>query len=244
MVGAFIAVYLLMSLQWNYWAVLVVTGLAMAIIGIVIERTVFRRLINAPHVSLFVAALGLLTLLQGIVVLINGGRTLPILGPYKGSILELGAITIPVERLIIIIATAIILVLLQLFMSRTKIGTAIEATSQDKEGSALVGINVNLIYMTTSAISVGLAGVAAVLIGPITQFSPGMGMAPLLAAFAAVIFGGLGSLGGAVLGAFVIGMVEVLSVQYIGSEYVPILVFGTMIIILIVRPKGILGTGR
>ena len=240
MVGAFIGFYLLPLFGANYWLALLGTAVVLAIIGGMIERILFRPVRDDPHVNSFIVALGLLMVLEGIVTLLCGEafRTFPSTYNY---VLRFGNLVMTVQRVIVILGTAFILSLLGLFLRKTKTGTSIIAMSQNRELALMVGINVNRISMIAFAISTGLAGVAGVLIAPILLVYPHMGMAPLLIAFAAVIFGGLGSLIGAILGAFIMAITQVLCIHFAATIFSNIAIFGLMIVILIFRPTGLMG---
>ncbi|MEJ5186096.1 MAG: branched-chain amino acid ABC transporter permease, partial [Candidatus Geothermincolales bacterium] len=135
----------------------------------------------------------------------------------------------------------VILLLLQWFIKRTRLGIAIEAMAQDREGASLVGINVNRISALTFAIASALAGVAAVLMAPLGAITPEMGGLLILKAFVIVVIGGLGSIKGAIAGGYLLGIIEALGVAYISSTYKDVFAFALLIIILAVRPTGLFG---
>ncbi len=137
-------------------------------------------------------------------------------------------LTITLQRIIIIVLTILLIILLQLFIKKTTIGATIEATAQDREGALLVGINVNLVRMIVFAIGTGLASIAAALISPIHLVYPGMGGPVILKAFVIIILGGMGSIPGAIIGGFILGLVESLSGGYISTAYNEVFSFGVL----------------
>lgn len=241
MLGAYIAFYLVESFFINYWCALVLVTIGMGIIGLLIERIIFRPMQNTPMVNLFVAALGLLMILEGIALYFFKSHIRFLHTPYTERILTFFGLTIQFQRLIIIVATIIIMVCIQLFVKRTTIGATLEATAQNREGAMLCGIRVDRVAALAFAIGTAMAGVAGVLVGPSVQIMPTMGMGPLLIAFSVLIFGGLGSIPGAMLGALVMGLVESLGSGYVSGTYSWVFIFGIMILVLLFRPTGLLG---
>lgn len=240
MAGAYV-VFLLASLfRINYWFVFLSTILIMGAVGLVIERVCFRPVRNAPHVNSFVVALGLLMAIEGLIVIFFGADYKEVEAPWK-RILDCYGVSIGGQRLLVILGTFSVMAILQYFIKSTKTGMSLDATSQNKELALMVGINVNQMSLLAFMISTGLAGAAGALMAPVSFVYPAMGMTPLLIAFAAVIFGGMGNLSGAVLGSFIMAGAQVLSTQYFSSVFSDIAIFGIMIAILLFRPKGILG---
>jgi branched-chain amino acid transport system permease protein len=241
MMGAYVAFYLVVSLFMNYWLALILATIGLGIAGLVIERIIFRPLLNAPEENLFVAAMGLLMILEGIALYFFGAHIRWLVTPYTQEVFRLAGLALQFQRLIIIGGTIIVMVSLQLFVKKTTIGATLEATAQNREGAMLCGIKVGWVAALAFAIGTAMAGVAGVLVGPSVQIMPTMGMGPLLIAFSAVIFGGLGSIPGAMLGALVMGMVESLSAGYVSGTYSWVFIFGIMILVLLFRPTGLLG---
>jgi len=240
MLGAYLAFFLTSKFVDNYFVLLVLTVLIMAPLGMVIERLCFRPLRNAPHENSFVMALGILMAIEGAIVLFFGAEYVEVKAPWEG-ILSLGGVSLKGQRVLVITGTVLLLVALYFFLRKTKRGMSLEAMSQNKELALMIGVNVNRMSLLAFAISTGLAGVGGVLMAPVSSVYPDMGMAPLLVAFAAVIFGGMGSLAGAVIGSFLMAGAQVFSTQYISSVVSDVAVFGIMIITLLFRPQGIMG---
>jgi branched-chain amino acid transport system permease protein len=241
MVAAYIGFYMVMSFGMNYWLALVLATVALGVFGQIIYSLVFYPMRRAPEVNLFVAAMALLMILEGIALYFFGTSTKWFIIPYTRSVITLGGLAIPLQRLIVILGTIVVMLALQLFIKKTSTGAALEATAQHREGAMLCGIKVTRISALAFIIGTGLAGIAGTLIGPAVLLEPTMGMGPLLVAFSAIVFGGLGSIAGSVLGAFILGLVESLASGYISAKYSLTFVFGIMILMLLLRPKGLLG---
>jgi len=240
MAGAYV-VFLLGSLfRINYWFVFLATILVMGAVGLVIERLCFRPVRNAPHVNSFVIALGVLMAIEGLIVIFFGADYKEVEPPWKRT-MDFYGVTITGQRLLVIWGTILVMAILQFFIKKTKSGMSLDAMSQNRELALMVGVNVNRMSLLAFVISTGLAGVAGALMAPVSFVYSAMGMTPLLIAFAAVIFGGMGNLSGAVLGSFIMAGAQVFSTQYFSSVFSEIAIFGIMIAVLLFRPTGILG---
>jgi branched-chain amino acid transport system permease protein len=241
MLGAYIGFYVVMSFSMSYWLAVVLATIALGLVGLVVERIIFRPMEGDDEVNLFVAALGLLMILEGAAVYFFGPRMKWLVTPFSREVLTFAGLALPMQRLIIMIATLLIMLGLPLFIKKTALGAALEATAQDRVGAMLCGIKVKEVTAFAFGIGTALAGVAGVLIGPATNVVPTMGTGPLLMAFAAVILGGLGSILGAVVGAFAMSLVESLVAGYFSATYGEIFIFGIMILVLLFRPMGLFG---
>jgi branched-chain amino acid transport system permease protein len=241
MIGAYITFYMVMQFFLDYWLALVIATIGLGIMGILIERLIFRPLQDAPEENLFVAAMGLLMILEGYALYFFGPHIKWVSTPYSKTLLAFAGVTVQFQRVIIVIGSIVVMVALELFVKKTLTGATLEATAQNRVGAMLCGIKVGRVAALAFAIGTALAGVAGALVGPVVQVMPTMGMGPLLIAFAAVIFGGLGSIPGAMLGALVMGLVESLSSGYISATYSWVFIFGIMILVLLFRPSGLLG---
>ncbi len=241
MMGAYFGFYMVMKFAMNYWLALVLATIALGIVGLAVYRFVFYPMRDAPEVNLFVAAMALLMILEGIALYVFGTETKYFAIPYGKKVVLIWEWALPLQRFIVITGTAVVMILLQLFIKKTTIGAAMEATAQQRQGAMLCGIKVLRVSALAFMIGTGLAGIAGVLIGPAVLVEPTMGMGPLLVAFSAIVFGGLGSIPGAVLGSIILGLVESLASGYLTATYSLTFVFGIMILMLLFRPKGLLG---
>ena len=231
MMGAFVGYYAINSLGMNFWVALVFAMLVCAILGVVIEFLAYRPLRNSTRISALITAIGVSFFLEYIMVLFVGADTRSF--PQKIAIktYHLGSISVTNVQLLILVVALVLMVALQLIVKKTKMGKAMRAVSVDSDAAELMGINVNNTISFTFALGSSLAGAAGVLIGLYyNSIEPLMGMTP-----------GIGIIPGAALGGFVIGILETLSTAIGLSSYRDAIVYGVLIVILLVRPAGILG---
>lgn len=240
MIGAFIAFFCITSLGVSYWIALVLSLAALFIAGMVIERFIFRPFYKQPHVSSFIVAVGLILILENGALVLWGADFRRISPPNSGIINLLG-ITVTFQRLIVILFAALLIIAIHVFIKKTRLGAAIEATSQNREGAQLMGINTSFVGQVTFGLGTALAAVAAVLVAPILLISATMGESVIAMAFVIIILGGMGSFIGAVVGGYVIGLLETLVSTYVTSYYVEALIFGILVLVLAVKPTGLFG---
>ncbi|HJX34855.1 MAG TPA: branched-chain amino acid ABC transporter permease [Desulfatiglandales bacterium] len=241
MVGAYFGFYMVMSLGMNYWTAMVLATVALGLVGLLLYKFIFFPIRDAPEVNLFVAAMALLMIIEGAALYFFGTETKWFVVPYSRRVVTFGDFALPLQRVIVILGTLAVMTALHLFIKKTTIGATLEATAQQRDGAMLCGIKVARVSALAFMIGTGLAGIAGVLIGPAVLLEPTMGMGPLLVAFSAVVFGGMGSIAGAMLGAFILGLAESLASGYISATYSLAFVFGIMILMLLFRPQGLLG---
>lgn len=237
MIGAYLLYIVMVILGINYWVALIICMAALALAGVMVERLVYRPLRDQPQVNSFIAAIGLLLFLESLVRGVQP-RALNVPKPVD-MVVHFGGFSMEIQRLIIIVGTIVLIVLLQLFIRRTRLGTAIEAVAQDREGASLSGISVNRVSALTFAIATGLAGAAAVLMAPLSFITPDMGSIFILKAFVIVVIGGLGSIKGAIVAGYILGILESLGIAYISPAYKDVFAFGILILILAFRPTGL-----
>ncbi|OGA80063.1 MAG: hypothetical protein A3G81_33760 [Betaproteobacteria bacterium RIFCSPLOWO2_12_FULL_65_14] len=237
MYGAYLA-YTMLGLD-PYVSVLVVVP-ALFVIGLVMQRLVIQPLQNEPSMQIF-ATFALLILLQNVVLALTRGQGYSVPTQVAGMGLELGEIRIPATRLVIFLAVTTIAVLLHLFLMHTLAGKSIRAVTQDRQAARLMGINVERTFTVTFGIGAALAGLAGVLLAPIYTLSPGIGGNFILAAFAVVVLGGLGSVAGAYFGGLIVGLVEAFAGFYIDPELKQAIWFLIFLAVLVVRPTGLFG---
>ncbi len=222
----------------------VVAGLGTILIVIVLSLLsyffVFGPLLERRGpLTLFVAAMGLSIILQSAALAVWGPTPRTIIEGSALTRLQFASITISLQRVLALLGSLVAFVGLYWFLGFTKIGKEIRAVSQNREAATVVGINLNRVMILTFALSGGLAGLAAFFVAPIYTIFPMMGLILALKAFAIVIMGGLGSVPGAILGAFILGGVESLASGYIGTEVQDTLAFVTMVVVLLIRPQGL-----
>jgi branched-chain amino acid transport system permease protein len=240
MFGAYIAFFLMTIAGLGFWTSLLASVAVMGAVGVILERLAYRPLRERPHIDSFISAIGALMILETSVIVIWGpqGRRIP--NPYPGIIEVLG-VTMSYQRLIVIVAAVSMILLLNLFIKRTTLGATIEAVAQNREGAMLVGIDVNKVSAITFAISAGTAAAAACLVAPIFIISPTMGALLGMKAFVIVILGGLGSIPGAIVGGYILGLLEAMGGGYLSAAYKDVYAFGALIVILSLKPTGLFG---
>ncbi len=245
MVGAF-TVYTIVfgSLGVNPLVGVLLSILICATLGIVIEKVAYKPLRNASPLAVLITAIGVSYLLQNLALLIFGADTKSFTSVITIPSLELanGQLVITGVTMVTIIACIVIMVALSLFIKKTKIGVAMLAVSEDKGAAQLMGIDVNKTISITFAIGSGLAAIAGVLLcSAYPSLSPYTGSMPGIKAFVAAVFGGIGSIPGAFIGGILLGIIENLSKAYISTQLSDAIVFIVLIIVLLLKPTGILG---
>ena len=222
-----------------YVSVLVVAPLV-GVIGIAIQRLVIQPLHNESNMQIF-ATFGLLMMFQNIMLAVSKGQALSIGGDIGANVLTVGDIRISVVRLVTLVATTLITIGLHLFLRHTMTGKSIRAVTQDKRAAREMGINVERTFLFTFGIGAALAGMAGSLLTPIYSITPAVGGNFILAAFAVVVLGGLGSVWGAYIGGLIVGVVEAFAGYYIDPALKNAIWFIIFLVVLMVRPSGLLG---
>jgi branched-chain amino acid transport system permease protein len=242
MVGAYLCYYLVALLKVNYWVAILSSMTLVGVLGILSEVLVYRPTLKAgEHVNGFIAAFGIVVFLESFALIFFGSQYKRIYTEYNAHIMNVFGVTITMQRLLVVITVVATIGLLQIFMKKTRLGLAIRAVSQEPDGALLMGINVKGVSLLTNAIGSALAGLAAGLIAPITLVLPAMGHTTILKAFIIIVLGGMGSIPGAILGGYVIGLTESLGGAFISSAFRDVFPFGALILVLAIRPTGIFG---
>jgi branched-chain amino acid transport system permease protein len=237
MYGAYLSWYLL-GIDPYLSALIVVP--ALFCIGMVLQRFILQPLQNEPFMQIF-ATFGLLMLFQNAVLAITGGTGYSATSELARQVIRLGDVNISLPRLIVLIAVILVAVGVNWFVNNTMPGKAVRAVTQDRRAARLMGVNVELAFMLTFGAGAALAGLAGVLLAPIYTLSPQIGGNFILAAFAVVVLGGLGSVWGAFIGGFIIGLVEAFAGYYFDPALKHAIWFLIFIAVLIVRPGGLFG---
>lgn len=249
MVGAYTAIYtislVLADSGLPLWLSFVPAVIVCTILGIVIERVAYKPLRNSPRISNLITAIGVSLLLQNAVMKLVGAGAKSAPSIFNKAPIKIATLEIPFITIVTILVTAFLTIALTLFMKNTKEGKAMGAVSEDYGAAALVGINVDNTLTLTFAIGSALAGVASILyLGAYSQAQPMMGSLLGIKAFTAAVIGGIGLIPGAVLGGILIGVVEALTIAYLSSKLANAIVFGILIIVLLVKPTGLLGKNK
>ncbi len=213
---------------------------AVGLLGVLIQRLVIQPLHNESNMQIF-ATFGLLMLFQNIMLAFTRGEARSVGGDFGAQVIELGDIKIGTVRLLTFVITTAITIGLHFWLTRTMVGKSVRAVTQDKRAARTVGINVEKTFLMTFGIGAALAGLAGVMLTPIYSITPGVGGNFILAAFAVVVLGGLGSVWGAYLGGLIVGVVEALAGYYIDPALRHAIWFLIFLVVLIIRPAGLLG---
>ena len=239
MLGAFTGFFTYVYWEIPFIGCLIIAALIVGILGMLVERTLIQPF-RSDEMSGMIATLAISVIIQNGAVLLWGPvpRAMP---DIVTGTLAVGPFSFPWSRLVVIAAAALIFVVFWIFMQRTRLGRAMRAVAQDTETALIQGIRVNYIYPLAFGISVALAALAGALMGPVFSVSPFVGLTPMLKAFVVVILGGLGSVPGAVVGGLMLGMIESFTATTFGSLVSDILQLLLVILILLVRPAGLLG---
>ncbi len=241
MMGAFMG-YFALTL-WNLpWYVGLVMGMGAAwILGFLIEKIAFRPLRTAGHMPPLLITIGLSIILKDLAVILFGAENRPVPSIFGETVKVAGLQFSLLQLLILALAGSLILVL-RLLIQGTKIGRAMRATAEDPEAAYAMGVDINRVFSISFCLASCLGGAAGVLVGIYyNAVYPVMGDTAGLKGFAACIFGGLTSIPGAILGGLIIGVVENLTVQFVASGYRDIVAFLVLVVVLVIRPQGILG---
>jgi len=222
-----------------YVSILVVVP-AMFVLGVIVHRLILEPLHGESSMQIF-ATFGLLIVFQNVVLALTRGEGYSVPSKIAGVTFGVGDIRVTMSRLIIFVALTLAAVALHLFLQRTLMGKSIRAVTQDGQAARLMGINVQRTFTITFGIGAALAGLAGVLLAPIYTLSPSIGGNFILAAFAVVVLGGLGSVAGAYFGGMIVGLVEAFAGFYIDPELKQAIWFLIFLAVLIVRPTGLFG---
>ena len=244
MVGTYFGIifYRGMVLGWHapYPVAFIIGLLLSAGLGILLER-IFRRLAKIDLMFMLLGTIGLGFVLDNLFIIIFGAEGFAVNSPLPSKPIILGSVRIQPQMLLLIVVSTILMIGLQIFLARTKIGKAMRASAMDHDIASAMGINVNRMNAITLAIGCALAAAAGILAAPIVYVDPSMGAAVGLKGFAAAILGGLGSIPGAIVGGLVFGVLEAVSAGYVSSSYTPAIAFIILMVVLMVKPSGIIG---
>jgi branched-chain amino acid transport system permease protein len=245
-VGAYTALTLMVAFGAPIWLTILLAVTVSVVLGLLIERVAYRPLRTASEETTLVSSLAVSTFLQTLVMLFfSEQRKAFHFPPWLTEVHNFGMVRLSNMNIIIFISTFSILVVLSLVIRYTRIGMAMRACSDNRKAAALMGININVVVMFAFAVGSALAALAGIMLaGEYKTVDPLMGFAPGLKAFVAAVIGGIGKLSGAVLGAFILGIAEMLFAGLLPTEITPYrdaFVFVLLIVVLLIRPNGILG---
>jgi branched-chain amino acid transport system permease protein len=242
MIGAYITATVFLVTGFNPYVLLVVSMLALVAIGAVVERLCFRPILGTSKLNEIFLSIGLIYIFTNSAAMIWGDEWQSIKSPYSGITVPIGSLNVPLDYIIIIITTAAILCGLYIFLRKTKTGREMRATSQNRKGAMLVGINVERMDIMSFGIGCALAAAAGTLWVVSGQvFNPYMGSIPAVKAFAIIILGGLGSIPGAIIGGLIYGIAENGAAYFLGGVWKDAISFIILIVVLVLKPTGLFG---
>ena len=242
MVGAYAVITTVLTANFPPLVGILVSILVCVVLGVTIEFLAYRPLRQAPPLSVLITAIGVSYFLQNLALLIFGSEQKAFPTIIKLPTIEAAGVYIDGITLITLVVTAAIMVGLTLFINKARMGKAMRAVSEDKGAAELMGISVNHTITITFAIGSALAAVAALFYGmSYIYIRPTTGSMPGIKAFTAAVFGGIGSIPGAMLGGILMGVIEQLSKTYISTLWSDAIVFGVLVLVLVVKPTGLLG---
>ncbi|OJF16901.1 MAG: ABC transporter permease [Bacillaceae bacterium G1] len=238
MVGAYGTYTLSVLLGWNYWAAMLMSIIVVGLLSVLQERIVFHPLRHATPIHAKIAAIGVLLFLEACAQAIWGAEFRMLPSPYDKVVTWFG-VSVTQQKLLIILAALVLMAALHVFLRHTTVGSTILAMAQNREGAYLVGINANRVSMLTFFIAGALATVAASLVAPINLVFPAMGHLVIMKAFVIVVLGGMGSIPGAIVGGYILGLAEAFGGTFISSDYKDIIAFLLLVIIFTFKPTGL-----
>jgi branched-chain amino acid transport system permease protein len=241
MISAFLTWTMSVSLGLNAYIAILVSMFVVALLGVLVERFTFRKVLGTDKLNEIFVSLGLIYIFENVAMLIWGANSKQVVSPFYGLSVGLPGLSITYDRVIAVFVVVAALAIFGLLLWKTKIGLAMRATSQRNTTAMLMGINVQKVYMITFAIGAALAAVAGGLYGIIYPFDYQVGALPTIIAFAIIIMGGLGSIKGAIIGGLLYGITEQMATLFLGGTWGSAVAFALLIVVLIIRPNGIFG---
>ncbi|MEG0265546.1 MAG: branched-chain amino acid ABC transporter permease [Erysipelotrichaceae bacterium] len=242
MLGAYIGYLAVSSLHVNFFVALIISMVVCAIAGVIIEKVAYKPLRNSSRIASLITAIGVSFLLEYVMMYLMGPTNRSFPQVLDNQAYKFGGVTITSLQIIIFTTSITLMVLLQFIIKKTKMGKAMRAVSTDPDAAQLMGINVNSTISFTFALGSALAGAAGILVAIYyNSVTPLMGITPGLKAFIAAVFGGIGIIPGAMIGGLAIGVIETLVAGYGSSLIKDAVVYLVLIIILLIKPSGLLG---
>lgn len=242
MFGAYVGMVAITTFKLNFFLALIVAMAVTALFGVIIERVAYKPLRKSSKTAALITAIGVSFLIQNGTQLVMGANIYAFPQIIANQYFDVYGVRINLLQLIIFFTSIILMFILQFIVRKTKLGRAMRSVAVDKDASALMGVNVDNTITITFAIGSALAAAAGIMVGLYyIKIYPYMGFAPGLKAFVAAVFGGIGIIPGAMIGGFSIGLIETMVAGYGSTLYKDAVVYGILILILIVKPSGLLG---
>jgi branched-chain amino acid transport system permease protein len=240
MLGAFVCYMAVVWWGLDYWLAFAIAVVTTAAFGAILDMTILRRVIGQPQFAVVVLTIGLGSILRTFASVTWGSEIYTLPTPF-GGVWKLGGVTLSHQYLSIIVGTLLLCGLLYAFFNFTRIGIAMQATSQNQLAAYYMGVPVKMIFSLIWAISAGVATTAGVLLAPVTLIDINMGLAVALKAFAAAVMGGFGSIPGALVGGIIIGLIELYSRASLPEGFKDTMPYVVLLVMLWIRPQGLFG---
>lgn len=241
MLGAYIFYGLSVIYHFPFGIAFILTLIICALVGIIIEYLILRHMVGEPLFSVIMVTVGLASIITSLVGVIFGHDVHALSSPFSGQVFTIGHIAIAKVNLFIVGSSLILFILFFLYFKMSPMGIGMRATSEDQDAAQLMGINIRKVFGIAWAISAAVAAVGGIFLAEQTLLHTGMGHIGLRV-FAAAILGGMDSPGGAILGGFLIGLLENIAGVYLGGEVKEVVAFSVILLVLIIRPYGLFGT--
>jgi branched-chain amino acid transport system permease protein len=237
--GAYMAFAVVTILKLNFFYALIIAGAVGFSFGAVVEYVLLRRRNLASIDEVMLIMIGAMIIMQNTELLIWGGVAKVVPSPFSQDPLVFGEVSVSPIRLFVLVTAVLLLLVFYFMIERSRLGMAMRATFQDRDAARIVGVNVSRIYTLTFALGSAMAAIAGALLSPIFVVSPTMGDLSSLKAFAIVILGGLGNLGGAAIGGFALALIEEFGAGYVSTAYRDALGFLVILFVMVFRPSGL-----
>ena len=241
MLGAYLTYSLFTNLHVDPFASVPISFVALFVLGYLVQRYIINFVVRAPILTTFLLTFGLSLLIVNASLLGFGGESKAVTTSYSGAHFALGPVTVPWVKFLTLMVALAITGVMRLWLTRSKLGRAIRATSMDIGAAQLSGVRVARLYAIVFALGAGLAGTAGSLLSLSFPLNPTMGDPFIIKAFVVCVLGGLGSVEGALVGGLIYGILEQIGSQYVGTGYQDAVALAVLLLVLIVRPRGILG---
>ncbi len=240
MFGGYLTYFLMTGQGLPLIAAIPIALVAGVLLGVLVEMLAYRPVRHANHINAFIVALGLTMMVEGINLQFFGHEQI-VIPTTLSRVFDIKGVTVPELRLYVILSAILLVVAMMIFVEKTKTGQAIRAVAENRDAAILMGVNVTTIPLIVFGISTALGVAAGIMVGALFAIAPGIGEGLVVKGFAVLILGGLGSFPGAILGGTVLGITESIAAGFISSAYKDVIAFAVMIIVLLVRPQGLLG---
>ena len=241
--GAFAAYFAVSLARLPFFVAVLLAAASMAMLGVVVEKLAFRRLRGAGEDAMFVSAIGVLIALENGALVLWGSetRSIPVPEALRGVVSFGGVLYLPAMRVLIFVVATVAFAALHVFVRWTRIGKAMRAIAQDPLAARALGVPIDRVASATFALGSGMAGLAGAIVGAAFTFNFEMGGLAVLKAFVVVVLGGLGSVAGAIVGGFALGVIDSLTLTFVTSQFKQLVAFSVLILVLVVRPSGLFG---